>query len=281
MSASFVKSSDQQDLKNEPINYIAEIRRMMYGFGDCPEPLMESAKIIEDVVHRQMRSNKIKLRRLLKYLQIKEFKASMHKMLESEVYEETLEDLTVNPLKKKRPYHKIIDLIDNTGELSDNQSAVDTVKHNRELRAEMISRKIEESRYLEYSRARCVSFANKNQHKFSSWIGCEGDMNISKQGYVVLGYLAYETVAEIIDLALLVRQDQNKIHGDSIDRLKLSYHNPYTYKPYQHSKGTVTKAITPSEITEALRRYWSPQLDITGPFHHWSMHRPHLKLLSC
>ena len=51
-----------------------------------------------------------------------------------------------------------------------------------------------------------------------------------------MGYLAYETVAQIVDFALLVRQDQNKIFGDAIDRLRLSYVNPYTYKPYYHGK---------------------------------------------
>lgn len=29
---------------------------MMHGFGDCSEPLVESARIIEDMVLRQMRS---------------------------------------------------------------------------------------------------------------------------------------------------------------------------------------------------------------------------------
>lgn len=174
----------------------------MYGFGDCPEPLVESAKIIEDVIHRQMRSlvykacevaerrnskvvtdedfifllrsNKIKLRRLLKYLEIKEFKASVNRILEAESFDDSLEDLTDNPLKKKRSQNRIVSLIDNTGELMENQSAIDHVKHNRRLRAEMMSRKIDEARYLDYSRARCISFANRNQHKFSDWIGCEG-----------------------------------------------------------------------------------------------------------
>ena len=63
-----------------------------------------------------------------------------------------------------------------------------------------------------------------------------GDVTISKQAYTILGYLAYETVAQIVDFALLVRQDQNKIFGDAIDRLRLSYVNPYTYKPYYHGK---------------------------------------------
>lgn len=63
-----------------------------------------------------------------------------------------------------------------------------------------------------------------------------GDITITKQAYTILGYLAYESVAQIVDLALLVRQDQNKIYGDAIDRLRLSYVNPYTYKPYYHGK---------------------------------------------
>lgn len=29
---------------------------MMHGFGDCSEPLIESARLIEDIVLRQMRS---------------------------------------------------------------------------------------------------------------------------------------------------------------------------------------------------------------------------------
>lgn len=64
---------------------------------------------------------------------------------------------------------------------------------------------------------------------------------MSKTAYTILGYLAYETVAQIVDFAFLVRQDQNKLHGDSIDRLQLSYPNPITYKPYQYN--TVRKFI--------------------------------------
>ena len=59
---------------------------------------------------------------------------------------------------------------------------------------------------------------------------------MTKQGYIILSYLAYETVAQIIDLAFLVRQDQNKIYGDAIDRLRLNYSNAHTYKPYQNCK---------------------------------------------
>lgn len=141
---------------------------------------------------------------------------------------------------------------------------MDEVKQQRCIRAEIMTRSMDEARYLKFSKARNASFANKNRHKFSDWIAPDsefcvfnyltlennfhlsvkyifvlcylGDITVTKQAYIILGYLAYETVAQIIDFALLVRQDQNKIYGDAIDRLRLSYVNPYTYKPYYHGK---------------------------------------------
>lgn len=59
---------------------------------------------------------------------------------------------------------------------------------------------------------------------------------MDKKGYIILSYLAYETVAQIVDLCFLVRQDQMKLYGDSIDRARFSYCNPKTYKPYQHNQ---------------------------------------------
>lgn len=62
------------------------------------------------------------------------------------------------------------------------------------------------------------------------------DVSMSKQAYTILSYLAYETVAQIVDLAFLIRQDQNKMHGDAIDRQRLNYVNPFTFKPRYHNK---------------------------------------------
>ncbi|XP_076758364.1 transcription initiation protein Spt3 isoform X2 [Xylocopa sonorina] len=312
--ASFTKpANDSQFLRNEPVNYTAEIRQMMHGFGDSSEPLIESAKIIEEVVLQQMRTmirkacevserrgnakkgicisaedlvfllrkDKVKLQRLLKYLELKEFKASIHKTIDNDIPEDTIPGENAEKSKHKGPVHSFLSLIDNTGELLEDSSTVDEVKQQRCIRAEVMTRSMDEARYLKFSKARNASFANKNRHKFNDWIMPESDITISKQAYTVLGYLAFEVVAQIVDFAMLVRQDQNKIYGDAIDRLRLSYVNPCTYKPYYHGKVAVTKPITPAEIIEALRRYWSPQLDMTGPFNRWSMRKPHLKLLSC
>ena len=175
------------------------------------------------------------------------------------------EDVTQNEnmdgSKKKGPLHSFLSQINNTGELFEDASTIDEVKQQRCIRAEIMTRSMDEARYLKFSKARNASFANKNRHKFSDWIAPDsksqttailclrmisvkfiltlyhlGDITITKQAYTILGYLAYETVAQIIDFALLVRQDQNKIYGDAIDRLRLNYVNPYTYKPYYHGK---------------------------------------------
>ncbi|XP_015113007.1 transcription initiation protein SPT3 homolog [Diachasma alloeum] len=291
--------SELSDWKCEPSNYITEIRRMMYGFGDSSEPLIESATLINDVVQKQMkgivyeacrvadrrqsdvveeqdflfllRRDKVKLHRLLKYLQ---FKTTVRKVLDTNLFSSTEE--SSNEIKFDKRFHQFLSNIESPSDTT----TVDHVKKARDLRAEMLSRRLDAVRYMEYSTARSASFANKYNHKFGSWIATEGDLKISKQAYAVLGYFAYETVAQIMDFAFLVKHDQTKIHGDALDRLRLGYCNPATYKPYQHGKGASMKPVTPSEINEALRRYWSPQLDKTGPFNRWSTPKQHPKFLA-
>lgn len=302
--ASFSKIPDTE------LDYTQEIRQMMHGFGDSSKPLLESARIIEEVVLQQMRTvvkraceiaerratskknivngedilfllrkNKIKLQRLLRYLELKELGCSVQKIMSTDVPQNMIvESDEINDAKRKVPFQNFLEQLDNTGELLENE--VDEEKQRRCIRADLAARSMDEVRYMQFSKARRVSFANKNQLKFSEWICTGVDVTLSKQAYALLSYLAYETVAEIIDLAFLVRQDQNKlVSGDAIDRQQFNYVNPVTYKPYYHKNSM--RPLSPSEITEALRRYWSPQLDMAGPFNRCSMRRPHLKLLSC
>ncbi|KAF7996911.1 hypothetical protein HCN44_002557 [Aphidius gifuensis] len=269
------------ECRSDSSNYITEIKRMMHGFGDSSQPLTESATMINDVVQRQikafvyeaskiadnrqsntvededflflLRRDKIKLQRLLKYLQLKEFKSTMNKVLDSDslgvIGEETQEEKIEKRYKKL--FNNLVSIDDST--------TIDDIKYNRDLRAEMLSRTLNTSHYIEYAKARSASFANKYNIKFANWINPD--------------------VAQIMDLAFLVRQDQSKIYGDALDTVRLGYCNPSTYKPYQHGKNPVFKPITPSEISEAIRRYWSPQLNYTGPFHRWSLNRQHPKFL--
>lgn len=192
----------------------------------------------------------------------------MHKSLETDSID-SYSDLSKADENPKLSFVKFLSQMDSTGELLNDKSLVDHVKKKRCIRVDLMSKKMDEARYLDFSKARSVSFANKNKHKFSDWIGSSGkflhflyffhllstesnyyyhtytyfftiflsgDFTVSKSGYSVLGYLAYETVAQIVDLAFLVRQDQNKIQGDSIDRLQFSFPNPITYRPHLYNK---------------------------------------------
>lgn len=302
-------STNFHGFKNESVNYLCEIQQMMHGFGDCSEPLIESARLIEDIVLRQMRSivkdacevakrrssntvnaedfifllrkDTTKLKRLIKYLDLKEFKSSIYKVTNSETADKLPDIKQIEEVKKsKKLWETFLETLDTTGELC-NKSSVDQVKYNRCVRAEIMSKNLDEARYIDYSKARNVSFVNRHRHKFSDWIIPNGEVSISKQGLVILSYFAYETVAQIVDLAFLVRQDQNKIYGDALDRLKISYCNPQTLRTNAQSKSSIMRPISPSEINEAVRRFWSSQLDVTGPFHRWCFGKRHLKFLAC
>jgi len=76
--------------------------------------------------------------------------------------------------KKKVPFQSFLEQIDNTGELLENSSSVDDVKRRRCIRADIASKSMDEVHYMKFSKARRVSFANKNRHKFSDWICADG-----------------------------------------------------------------------------------------------------------
>uniref|UniRef100_A0A7N4P126 SPT3 homolog, SAGA and STAGA complex component n=1 Tax=Sarcophilus harrisii TaxID=9305 RepID=A0A7N4P126_SARHA len=74
----------------------------------------------------------------------------------------------------------------------------------------------------------------------------------------ILAYLAYETVAQLVDLALLVRQDMAPKAGDPF-----SHAISATFIQYHASSESTaacgieaqSDAIQPSHIREAIRRY--------------------------
>lgn len=96
----------------------------------------------------------------------------------------------LNNSNKKVPFQNFLEQIDNTGELLENTSStVDDIKHQRRVRAEIVTRSMDEIRYIKYSKARRVSFANKNRHKFSDWICTDGNVLFS-MSFNILMYTA-------------------------------------------------------------------------------------------
>ncbi|XP_048240159.1 transcription initiation protein SPT3 homolog isoform X3 [Haliotis rufescens] len=210
--------------------FTSEIQQMMHGFGDCRRPLHDTAVLVEEIVHAQMaslmmqasdvaasrssrfiamedflfllRKDKIKLRRLLKYMEVKDLKTST---LRSGGFEdeETADsaDKSQPVRKRRRICYDFLASIDNTGELLAlfDEEGVDEIKHERLMRAEVQTRSMTPQQYTEYCQARQSSFSRKyKSQRFKDWVmaGVTIDVKPNLQAWEVISYLAYETVAQ-------------------------------------------------------------------------------------
>lgn len=244
-------------------SYHDEITSMLFGFGDAPIPNKDTVALVESIVLQQLRiiireaqkfseteslkgeelvfllrHNKHKMRRFIKHLANKELK----KEIEKERVEINEIDMIVN--KPKHPLVVFIESIDETGEFTD-LSEFDEVKYNRQLRANYISESLDEEKYLLYQKARCVSFVpGSNYEKFRSWLDPVKKIKFTPTALEVLAYYAFETVAQLVDMALLVRLDSKK-GPDPLNNMK-AY--------------CIQQPITVAEVTEVMRRVSSPQV---------------------
>lgn len=166
----------------ENVTYVDEISAMMHGFGDSPTPNAETVKLVENVIRKQLREmlceilskhsdksfklitpedilfylryNKHKVQRLMKYVQFKYIDGKISQKINSDLECTEVNKRTRNLFLSMKNY---LETIDETGELSDT-SSFDAVKYSRNLRAEKMSLSLDERNYMEYVKARCVSF---------------------------------------------------------------------------------------------------------------------------
>nr|XP_033793006.1 transcription initiation protein SPT3 homolog isoform X2 [Geotrypetes seraphini] len=228
-------------------SFVPEIQSMMFSLGDVRRPLHETAVLVEDVVHTQlinllqqaaevsqlrgarvisaedllflMCKDKKKLRRLLKYMNFRDYKSRVTKGLEED---DLLEDkfgagssnFHIN--KRQKLAHDFLSSIDQTGELLAllDDEEIDEVKQERMERAEKQTRMMDSAQYAEFYESRQLGFSKKAS-KFRDWLDCSS-MEIKPNAIAmeILAYLAYETVAQLVDLALLVKQDMTPKAGD-------------------------------------------------------------------
>ncbi|XP_075552451.1 transcription initiation protein SPT3 homolog [Dermacentor variabilis] len=304
---------------------LEEIRGMMHGFGDSREPLLESVKLVEDIVAQQlkcvfhraadvatlrgsksvaiedilflMRKNKVKLSRLVRYLELKSMQGYIYSKLPTDDEEATAAALAsaesavadvksegAPQFKRTKICRDFISFIDQTGELADvfSESIFDEVKHEREMRLEVHTRTMDQTQYMEYSNARASSFCRKNKTaRFREWLmkDIESDVKLSPTVLDIFSYLAYETVAQIVDLALLIKKESKHDPSDPLSwSMPPLVGNPgfpstqlfsFQDKPWlQSGDGAASKSgecakkallpsecITPEEIREAMNRY--------------------------
>ncbi|XP_045462702.1 transcription initiation protein SPT3 homolog [Harmonia axyridis] len=277
------------DKQKQKVSFTNEISRMMFGFGDSYSPNPETVQLVENITLGQlrvivrealkysadgktlkgeeliflMRHNKHKMRRFVKYLHNKVYRSLQHN---------NIGNVNID-VKPKGYLIQFIEKIDETGEFTD-LTEMDEVKYERELRADRISQALNEEQYLEFCKARTTSFCSKhitmrNLDKLKAWIDPDLNSQIIYrfEAMEVLAYLAYQTVAEIVDYALLVRMDSSSGHdplkslvGSYYSATMFSYAQKFGASNLDHSRVyNGQPAITVSEIKEVMRRVKSPQ----------------------
>ncbi|XP_041928144.1 transcription initiation protein SPT3 homolog [Alosa alosa] len=240
-------------------NFIPELQSMMFALGDSRRPLHETAALVEDIVHTQlinmlhqaaevsllrgarvisaedilflMRKDKKKVRRLLRYMQFRDYKSKVLKTIDDEepLEQDKYSSSSVN--KRKRLVQDFLSSIDQTGEFLAllEEDDVDEVKQERLERMERQTRTMDMAQYSEFCESRQLSFSKKAS-KFREWLDCSSlDVKPNAVSMEILSYLAYETVAQVVDLALLVKQDMTPKAGDpfshAISATFIQYHN--------------------------------------------------------
>ncbi|BFZ10159.1 hypothetical protein BsWGS_13198 [Bradybaena similaris] len=286
--------------KKKPIGwYTSEIQQMMFSFGDCRQPLQETAELVEVIVHQQMtalleqasdvaisrrdkhigiehilfllRKDKNKLKRLFRFFEKQDIKNKIKTLAKPEVDLDSNDLISISVLdkeaadkqkmsKERKTCLDFLSSIDQTGELLalfyDQEE--DTVKHERMLRAETQSKDMSMEQYFEFCKARQVGFSHCTK-QFQDWIMLNFTpvVKLKKTTIDVLCYLARETVAEIVDLALLVKQDL-RAHSENKD-LQVSSEAPsniqaavsnsaikvHTESPYKRFKATTDSLQIP------------------------------------
>ncbi|XP_071747486.1 transcription initiation protein SPT3 homolog [Lepeophtheirus salmonis] len=304
--------------------YVHEIMSMMHGFGDARKPNSETAVLIEEIVRGQMyqllkkaievyqlsrgggesglinvtisvdellflmRKSPIRVQRLIKYLSVRDAVSTLEESEDS-----VAGDLGSKRAKKCKDF---LERIDTDGTLTDavEQKLVDDVRTSRLHRLDLLSRDLDERKYAEFTKARQSNFRGpKFPIKFHQWITREmsEDIKITKFGLEILSYLSYETVGQLVDLALLFRCERSN-ESDPVARqmtpLSINPQFPMVQIKKNTTNNNSAEPSTPggdSKVDDSALQPWEV-LQVIQRLHHriqpleW-YHRGEKRAVSC
>ncbi|XP_023341029.1 transcription initiation protein SPT3 homolog [Eurytemora carolleeae] len=268
---------------------LSDTQQMMYAFGDFRRPNPDSARIVEQVVLAQlrtiihlatnlaenrgskiliiedilylMRKSPIKIQRLIQYLKIKDKKDELSLLEKGETWE--------RQLKTTVRCRNFLEKIDETGVLlaACDKEHYDEVYHERLVRHDRITKNLDERKYLDFCKARRVSFRGKYSQWFQSSLQDVVDtldIKLEKLTNDVICYLAYETLGQLIELCLVVRRDSSFNSVDKLNRLlpiqSINTAFPNLAVPVRDKNEGIKNSdysgcpLTPAEVREAVRR---------------------------
>ncbi|XP_067950968.1 transcription initiation protein SPT3 homolog isoform X2 [Watersipora subatra] len=246
----------------------------MHGYGDASCPLQESVELIESIVREQtyylmcqladistlresnsldleeilclFRRNKVKLQRLLAYLKSRDMKSSIGK--------ELAPDSDPDKGKRLKTAQQFLEAIDTAGSLIDvlEENLVDVAKQRRLLRQDMMSRTMSEDQYMKFHEARQINLGKRlKSPKVREYLfgDIEQQYKISPVCLEVVAYCMHETIAEIVDLAIMIRIETSAT-TDPLDRLK-PLQNPVN-PDWLAQRMTLTNDLTALSLLSSL-----------------------------
>uniref|UniRef100_A0A8D2INR4 SPT3 homolog, SAGA and STAGA complex component n=1 Tax=Varanus komodoensis TaxID=61221 RepID=A0A8D2INR4_VARKO len=118
------------------------------------------------------------------------------------------------------------------------------------LRAERQARMMDSAQYAEFCESRQLSFSKKAS-KFRDWLDCSSmEIKPNAVAMEILAYLAYETVAQLVDLALLVKQDMTPKASDPFSHAISATFIQYHSSAEMHASGQIAGMKTSPDSPE-------------------------------
>ncbi|XP_063954568.1 transcription initiation protein SPT3 homolog [Lytechinus pictus] len=208
---------------------------------------------IEDFIFL-MRNDHDKLKRLFQFLSFKDMGMKLTRQISMDDEDDVTDELKATQAKRRKLCQDFLSSIDHTGELSSllESDEVDPIKLERQDRADQKARGMDLNSYKEYTEARRMNFIRKSS-KFKEWLDI-GNLEPKPNAFAmeIVGFLAHETVAQIVDLSLLVQRDMLASPCDPISKsmspICFSNLSPLTTHPHHAKlKAANTPPSTPSQ----------------------------------
>lgn len=297
--------------------YTSEVQKMMHGFGDSKHPLKETAELVEKIVKEQLiqllnmllevsakinskkidvkeflillRHNPVKLRRFCTYLQVTEFK----KYAKEDDGSKDIVDFTEFPtdnqkLQSALAFLQYIDpscYLCNVADPTKPSPLLDDTFRERNERIERMTSAMDVQQYLEYTKAKCTSFKrNQPSGKFQDWLLKDfsaPDVAMNATTWSILSYFAYETIAQIVDLAFIVRRDNTAGQvNDAVERNVVPRVSPANADLSKPTWSNSMRPLQVAEVTEAIRRFNNTHNSMFAPFRRIGVPPPGNRLLA-
>lgn len=226
LNQGFVQSTQQKLDPNTDYTpfFFQEISDIMRGYGDCDRPLRESVILVEKIVIQQMRSilnevTNLAIERkgkpqptqrdfefLMRKHPVKIFRLQKH--LKDLEFRRRYQDIMSG---RATSFNEEFGGDKSDDELDDVPEKYDEEKVRRLFRADRISLTLNGAQYTQFNEARRTSFHCRNSNvirtKLRTLLQPPAEAQISGHIFTILGFLVHETIATIVDYAILTRLD--------------------------------------------------------------------------